>query len=58
MVVFFLLGDADITTGASWFHSQEDREKMISFLQDTERTVRWPTRSSVESMKKEWGWSP
>jgi hypothetical protein len=58
IVVFFLLGDADITTGASWFHSQEDREKMISFLQDTERTVGWPTRSSVESMKKEWGWSP
>ena len=55
---FFFLGDADITAGASWFHSQEDREKMISFLQDTECAFGWPTRSSVESMKKEWGWSP
>ncbi|OCL07820.1 hypothetical protein AOQ84DRAFT_377346 [Glonium stellatum] len=46
-----------VASCASWFHNREDQEKMITFLEDIERAVGWPTRGSVESMKKQWGWS-
>lgn len=46
-----------IASCGSWFQERSDHEKMVEFLQTTERDTGWGTANSIKSLKKVWGWS-